>query len=638
MRVVIVSTGLFFGHLLKICCDLTGNFGGALWVFTALTKIIMLPISVAVQINSIKMVKMYPEMNRYRAVYHGDNDMISEAQYALYKREKYHPLFDLIPVIIQLILLMGVVEGIRSLINEGYDMTWLGLDLSNVPLRSGGSVLLIPILAALSAFIMCITQNISNVLQSEQSRLNKTATLLISVGLSLYLGLFVPAGIGLYWTASNLLSVVVMYVLNFLISPRKHIDYEALEKSRQLLEESRKAELTSNKKMSKEQLAKERADYKRFIRCGGKQIVFYSEGKGFYKYFRDIIEYIIKRTDIVIHYISSDLNDDVYKLESEQFHTYYIGENKLIVLMMKMDADIVAMTTPDLQRYHLKRSIIRKDIEYIYIDHSIGSMNMTYRKHALDHFDTIFAGNKYAVDEIRAMEKTYGLKSKTVVEYGYCLIDNMISAYENDIRLQKNDRKDNTPIVLIAPSWQDDNIMDTCITDILDSLIGKGYKLIVRPHPQYVRHRSEDLDELNRKYSVYEDFELQTDFSSDRVVYEADIMLTDWSGISYEYSFSTLKPVLFIDTPMKIMNPDYEEIGVTPIELDIRNSIGISLAPGEISEKIPGVVEKLLHEELFAPESIRELRGKYLFNVGCSAKAGADYIINSLVQKTQQIG
>ena len=59
--------------------------------------------------------------------------------------------------------------------------------------------------AALSALLMCVTQNISNVLQSEQSLANKSLTLSISVGLSLYLGLFVPAGIGLYWIVGNLL-------------------------------------------------------------------------------------------------------------------------------------------------------------------------------------------------------------------------------------------------------------------------------------------------------------------------------------------------------------------------------------------------------------------------------------------------
>ena len=44
-------------------------------------------------------------------------------------------------------------------------------------------------------------------------------------------------------------------------------------------------------------------------------------------------------------------------------------------------------------------------------------------------------------------------------------------------------------------------------------------------------------------------------------IFEADLMITDWSGIAYEYAYTTCKPVLFIDTPMKIMNPEYKKIG-----------------------------------------------------------------------------
>ena len=631
MQYVFGGIGAFFGLLLKLCCDITGNFGWAIWVFTLLTRMIMLPVSVIVQKNSIKMVKMYPEMNRYKAMYHGDREMVSEAQYELYKKEHYHPILDIIPVIIQLILLMGVVEGIRSLIGEGYPMMWLALDLSLIPKAAGGSIIIIPIMAAVSALVMCITQNISNVLQSEQGMANKLTTLIISVGLSLYLGIFVPAGIGLYWIAGNLISILQMYALNACINPKKYIDYKALAESKELLAKSMADSSSKKKALSKEEAARQKTDYKRFMKYENKQIVFYSEGKGFYKYFRDVIESIIKRTDIVIHYITGDINDDVLSLESDQFRTYFIGENKLIVLMMKMDADIVVMTMPDLQRYHIKRSIVRNDVEYVYMDHGINSLNMVLRKHALDHFDTIFAANSFVADEIRGMERVYGLKEKTIVEYGYCLIDNMIKAYESKEHVPRTG--DHAPNILIAPSWQDDNILDLCIEDILDSLTGMGYLITIRPHPQYVRHKMNRIKELEEKYARCTDIEMQTDFSSNRTVYDADILMTDWSGIAYEYSLTTLKPTLFINTPMKVLNPDYEEIGVTPLDLDIRDRIGISIDPSDIRNTIAAAVERLLSDDSFSPEGMRGYRERYLYNVGNSAKVGADYLIKSLIDK-----
>ena len=170
--------GDLFGLLLRFCYKLTANYGLSIILFTLITKIILLPISVMVQKNSIKMVKMYPEMNHIKAKYFGNKDMASEEEYQLYKREKYHPMLDLIPVILQLFILMGVVDGIHRL--NVTNKFFLILDLGVTPVLTGGISILIPILAAISSWLMCFTQNKANVLQSEQSKANQTITLLLS--------------------------------------------------------------------------------------------------------------------------------------------------------------------------------------------------------------------------------------------------------------------------------------------------------------------------------------------------------------------------------------------------------------------------------------------------------------------------
>ena len=601
--------GRFFSVILNWCNGLTGNFWWAIVVFTLITKIILLPVSVMVQRNSIKMVRMYPEMNRIKAKYFGNKDKISEEQYQLYKREHYHPMLDLIPTILQLIILMGVVRAI--------------------PGSEERSPLYMPILAALSALIMCLAQNRSNVLQSEQSRINQWGTLIFSVALSLYLGFFVSKGVAFYWICSNLLATVQMYILNFCINPKKYVDYEALAQSREELEKVEKLSAVTKHKRPPELVKREKSDYKRFLAFENKQIVFYSEKNGFYKYFRDVIETIQRRTDVIIHYISSDPDDEIFSLTSDTFHTYYI-EEKLMVLMMRMDADIVVMTTPDLQKYYIKRSMVRDDVEYVYMDHGMNSVNLMLRKGALDAFDTVFCANANVVDELRAQEKVYGLKEKNLVPYGYAMIDNMIRAYEKQPPV-KND----PPVILIAPSWQEDNIMDSCIDGLLKALLPMQYRVIVRPHPQYVRHYPEKLQALQAKYASSPNFTLQTDFSSNETVFNADVLVTDWSGTAYEYSFTTLKPCLFINTPMKVMNPDYRDIDVTPFDISIRNQIGIALEPGQIDQIAPAV-HRLLHEQAFSPESIAALRSQSLFNIGKAASVGADYLINRLIEKSRQ--
>ena len=602
--------GSFFGKILEWCSGLTGNFWWAIVLFTLITKIILLPVSVLVQKNSIKMVQMMPEQNMIRARFFGNKDKISEEQYNLYKRKNYHPMLDLVPTILQLVILMGVVKAI--------------------PTDSGKTSVIFPVGAALSSLVMCWCQNRSNVLQSEQSKANKWGTLLFSVALSLYLGIFVAKGVAFYWICSNLMATAQMYLLNICIAPKKYVDYQALEESRQELDRIQKLSQTAKKTRTKEQIVREKADCKRFLKFENKQVVFYAEKNGFYKYFRGVIEAIQRKTDIIIHYISSDPEDEVFGLESDTFRTYYIDE-KLMVMMMRMDADAVVMTTPDLQNYYLKRSMIRDDIEYIYMDHAMNSVNLTYHKGALDHFDTVFVPNKLTEEEIRKAESLYGTKRKNLVPYGYALIDDMIAAYE-----KQDAPSAEKPTVLIAPSWQENNIMDSAIDGILDSLLRSGkYHVIVRPHPQYVRHCSERLKALADERSACPDFELQTDFSSNATVFNADVLVTDWSGIAYEYSFATLKPCLFVNTPMKVMNPDYKELEIEPFDLLIREQIGISLDTRD-TDKTADAVERLLREELFSRESIRKLRETYLYHVGSAAETGADYIIQRLIEKLKQ--
>ncbi len=625
---MISALGKAFAALLVGCYKIIPDYGWSIIFFTLLSKVILIPISVMVQYNSIKMVKMYPQMNRIKAKFYGNSDMISEENYNLYKKENYHPMLDLVPVIVQLIVLMGVVEGLKRF--NVSDTMFCGFDLSLIPAKVMGRYILVPLIAAFSAWFMCYIQNVANVLQSEQGKVNKYTTMGISVGLSLYLGFFVPAGVALYWTIGNILAVVQLFILNACISPKKYIDYEALKASREELDKVEQYHKTAKKEISKENQAREKQDYKRFFKFGYKQIVFYSEKNGFYKYFKNVIEFILDKTDIVIHYISGDPNDEVFKMSSDRFQTYYIGENKFIVLMMKLEADIMVMTTPDLQTYHIKKSLVQDNIEYIYMDHAMGDVNLSYRKHALDNFNTIFIPNEITEREIRAQEKLYNLPEKNLVRTGYGLIDDMISQYKPSDREGRSIKE-----ILIAPSWQQDNLIDLCIDEILDQILGKGYHVILRPHPQYVRHFEDKLLAIKEKYKDHEDFELQMDFSSNKTVFDADVLLTDWSGIAFEYSFTTLRPTLYINTPMKIMNPDYKEIEIEPFDVAVRDEIGISVDTDKLNT-LADAVHRLLNDEVFSEESIAKIREKYLFNIGKSGEVGARYIIGKLIEYSKR--
>lgn len=622
------------GRVMDWCYELCRNYGLAIILFTFLSKIVLLPVSLWTYMNSITMIKIQPDINLLKIKYYGQKDTIAEEQAKLFKEKKYHPLASTIPLIIQLFLLMGVVGAVRAGIdNPAIDMSFGPVDLGLVPSQTGVSLIWSPIVAGFSAWILCIAQNASNVLQSEQSKYNKYGTMIFSVGLSLYLGWYVPIATALYWICSNLMAVLQLYILNWIIKPRKYVDYEELDKSRKTLAELQSVGKKKRENFLSENKRRERKDYKRFFSVVNKHLVFYSESNGFYKYFKGMIEYLLEHTNITIHYITSDPNDSIFEMEqmNPKIRAYYIGENRLITLMMKMDADMVVMTMPDLENYHIKRSYIRDDVEYVFVQHGVGSNNMGMRKGCMDHFDTVFCAGPHQVEEIRETEKVYGLPQKRLVEAGYPLIDEIRENYQVSSHMV-NERKK----ILIAPSWQDQNIIDSCLEDILDALRDKDYEIIVRPHPQEVRLKKEYMEVLKQKYDSGNVI-IQTDFTSNNPVMEADLLITDWSGISWEYAFTTYKPILFIDTPMKVMNPEYQKIDTIPLNILLRDKLGKSLKLDQLNE-VSKTVDYLIGHRAEYSAQIEALTHEYIFNPGSSAEVGAKYIIGSLQEKIAKKG
>lgn len=619
--------------IMKQCYTLCGNYGVAVILFTFITKIILLPVSVWVQKNSIKMVKIQPDIDFLKVRHFGDADAIAEGQNKLFRQAGYHPLASIVPTVIQLVLLMAVIAAIKAgMADSSIDMRFLGVDLSLIPAQGRGWLILSPIAAGASAWLMCAAQNQSNVLQAEQDNWNKYGMLILSVGLSLYLGWFVSVGVALYWVASNLFSIAQLYLLNMAIDPKKYVDYARLEESKKQLSELQQLGGKRHGREARELARRERADYKRFFSVLNKHLVFYSESSGFYKYYKGIIEYILKNTNIAVHYITSDPNDQVFAISQSQprLKPYYIAEKRLITLMMKLDCDVMVMTMPDIENFHIKRSYVRKDIEYVYVPHCIDSINMTMRTGAVDHYDSVLCVGKHQKEEITNTEAVYGLPHKTLVDWGYTLLDEMRAQYAASAHEDKPGKK-----ILIAPSWQKDNIVDSCLEEILDTLKGRGYQITVRPHPQEVRLKQAYMEQLEAKYAADRDVEIQTDFSSNSTVFEADLLITDWSGITYEYAFTTLRPVLFIDTPMKVMNPEYEKINTPPINIWMREVIGAVVKPDEL-EKLPEAVERLLSGRDEYRERIDRFVHEYVYNLGNSGEVGAKYIINEIQEKIKE--
>lgn len=613
------------GSLMDLCYRVSNNYWIAIVLFTAITKIILLPLSLWCQKNSIIMVKIMPLVNEIKIQYFGDEDTISEKQHELFKKEHYHPLLSLVPLAVQIVILMGLVAVIHQITDTGKNGA-LGI----IPIKDGGWSYLWPFLAGLSSWILGYAQNRISPLQREQSKSSQLITQWISVFLSLFLGFYVAAGVVLYWICSILMAIPIQWICNIIIPPRKYVNYELLASTRKELEHLKSLEENTQ---SKELKKREKEDYKRFFSIANKHLVFYSEASGFYKYFKSVIEYILSHSTMTIHYVTNDPNDQIFELAKTQhkIKPYYIGQKKTITLMMKMDADMVVMTTPDLDNYYIKRSYVRKDIEYVYIAHGISSMHLTVNERCFDHFDSILCTGQFQIQEFRETEKLYGTKEKKLIPCGCGLLDNLIEKYEKSTDKQIANSKKR---ILIAPSWQKDNILDSCLDQILSVLLGKGYLIIVRPHPEYKKRYIAKMNAMIERYKdiSHDELIIETDFSSNVTIFTADLVITDWSSIACEFSFSTLKPTLYINTPMKVKNKNYKKINLEPIDISLRKKIGIEIELDHM-DHVADAVSEIFSKQNEFHDRILQVRSETIFNLGHSGEAGGKYIIQQIIEK-----
>ena len=608
-----------------------GSFGITVLLFTLLSKIVLLPLGVWVHKNGIKVIRMQPAINRLKAAHYGDKDAIADGQAALYKQEKYNPLISLVPLVFQILILMGVMAVIRNPSFEVRDMHFLGLDLSGSAADRGGAYLLAPVLAGLSSLVLSLAQNRMNPLQKEQGAGMQGGTLVFSVGISLVLGYFVPAGVALYWICSNLFTILQQLLLNRLIDPKKVVDYKALEETREELEKLKGLGASADPKEEKRLRRGEKEDYKRFFSVANKHLVFYSESKGFYKYYGPVLDEIFARSNVTVHYITSDPDDTIFDKAAgnDRLKAYYIGPRRLITLFMRLDADVVVMTMTDLDNYHYKRSYVRKDIRYIYMFHYPLSTHMVVHTGAFDHYDEILCVGAFQIPEIRKSEELNGLPEKRLEVCGYCQLDSLYKAYQ---AMEK--RENARPRILIAPSWQEANILDSCLDGLLRSLLGRGWDVTVRPHPEYMKRFKPRMDAIIDRWKDYQggDLIFETDFTSNESIYASDIVITDWSGTATEFSFVTLRPCVFINTPPKVNNPDYVKLDIEPQELQLRNRIGVAVDP----EQIDGVgerIQQLLDDAASWTENIRAIRDELIANFPDSAPVSAKAILKAVVEQ-----
>ena len=206
-----------FGYLLDIINQFVNNYGLAIILFTAIIKLIMLPLSIKQQRSMKKNVELQEKLKVIQFKYKNDPEKLNKETMDLYKQEKMSPFSGCFSAIIQFILLISIFYMVRfpltymekvdktqidtytqqikdagmdvsqayseidiireidflrennpedeTLKNININMNFLGLDLSKIPQQNlaDWTVYIIPILYILSTFVsMRLTTSMQN--------------------------------------------------------------------------------------------------------------------------------------------------------------------------------------------------------------------------------------------------------------------------------------------------------------------------------------------------------------------------------------------------------------------------------------------------------------------------------------------
>lgn len=279
--------GIPFGYVLRFIFEAVDNYGLALILFTLFARLLMIPTSIYQTKGTVKTQRLQPKIRRINAKYKGDQKKIQEETQALYQREGHNPMnMGCLPLAIQFIIIFGLIGVIyhplkwalaidETTINSlteiaktlpgynaktdlrtielfvinhidtisplalskgigagvidsiaNFNFTFLGIPLGKIPsIKEPGILWVVPILSGLTSLATSLFSMLQQRKNNPEMAKNPTMGCM-TFGMplfSIYFTFQFPAGIGIYWIASNVFALIQTVILSFTHSPKKMI-------------------------------------------------------------------------------------------------------------------------------------------------------------------------------------------------------------------------------------------------------------------------------------------------------------------------------------------------------------------------------------------------------------------------------
>ncbi len=363
-----------------------------------------------------------------------------------------------------------------------------------------------------------------------------------------------------------------------------------------------------------------------FFRLSGKKddlkgngIVFYSEGKSYWSTFRPVLE-ALNRKGVDVTFLTSDEKDPVFTSGLTEGHVKarFIGKgNTAYTALGFLEADLFVLTTPGIDVLQIKRSAGVK--KYIHIVHAVGDIH-TYKFFSFDYYDAVFCAAPGQAKSLRALEEIRKTKKKDLPLLGCAYLDGLVE------RRKKEGDALEEKTVLVAPTWGKNGLLTKTGSAVPLLLAKAGFHVILRPHPQSFVSDKPLMEKVIADISGNDAIELDRNPDNFTSLSRAAVMVSDISGVIFDYAFVFLRPVVAVGAGPVKDGFEAWEIPHAAWEQEILPKLGERVLEADEKTLIETVKRVMQRKEELA-SGIEAVRDANVVNFGVAAEPIADALI-----------
>lgn len=197
------------GWLLTQLYSIVGNYGITLVILTVIIKFALYPVYKKSIMSTAGMSDMQPRMKELQRKYANDKEKLNEKMSELYKEEGYNPMGGCLPMIVQMLVIMGLFGLLRNpmvyvssetmyfAIHEGF--LWIK-DLSQPDLW------ILPILAGITTFFSSWLSQQTNPNVQGGNFMMKMMQYFLPI-MIVWLARTYPSGLAIYWFIGQFMQI-----------------------------------------------------------------------------------------------------------------------------------------------------------------------------------------------------------------------------------------------------------------------------------------------------------------------------------------------------------------------------------------------------------------------------------------------